>query len=215
MSIKWNIIQCQILLYEMQCSLQYLQVVMPPFLWVLIIYSFLYLFLSHILYPDCHFPCLLPSQNPHNIPSSPYPLLPFPFRRGQASQKYQLNMASQVIIKLGACPYINSEWGNPVGRKGSQRLAKESETHALAQGMVQKHQAWYTCVSSCLCSLGKSFALPICHLSVDHVCHKNMISKALFYGRTVYSSSDLSKGCLTLAPILVLGGKKSTTLLVR
>ena len=37
-------------------------------------------------------------------------------------------MAYQIVIQLGAFPHIKSGQGNPVGRKGSQEQAKESET---------------------------------------------------------------------------------------
>lgn len=76
----------------------------------------------------------LPSSPPSNslppstLPRSTPPL--FPFRKGQASQGHQPNMAYQVVIRLGTCPHIEAgkatQWGwgggkEPRTRKKSQR----------------------------------------------------------------------------------------------
>lgn len=39
----------------------------------------------------------------------------------------QSNTAYQAILKLGTSPHINAEQSNPVGWKGFQKKAKESE----------------------------------------------------------------------------------------
>ena len=76
-------------------------------------------FLFHLLWPGC----LVPSQD-----SFVSWCLVFFFRKGQASQGYQPNMAYQVIIRLGTYPRIKVGWGDPVRGKGSQKETKELDT---------------------------------------------------------------------------------------
>ena len=79
-------------------------------------------------------------QFPLNAPLLPTPL--FLFRKWQDSQGYQPNMSYQVAIRLGTSPHIKAGQGNPVGGKGSQEQAKESETPPLPLlGVPQEHQA--------------------------------------------------------------------------
>lgn len=56
-------------------------------------------------------------------------------------------MAYNVVIKLGTSSHIKIGRGNPVGRKGSQMQAKESETASnlnysmYSVGLIQKMKA--------------------------------------------------------------------------
>jgi hypothetical protein len=70
---------------------------------------------------------LLPSL--HQVPStSQEPLFLFPFRKEQASQRYQPNTAYQVTVSLGTYPHIRAGQGNPVGEKGSQRQTRVGDS---------------------------------------------------------------------------------------
>ena len=71
-------------------------------------------------------------STPSTLPISPRsPAPPCPLRKEQAPQWYQLNMTSKDTIWLGIRPHIEAAWGNPVGGKGSQEKAKDSETSLL------------------------------------------------------------------------------------
>lgn len=72
--------------------------------------------------------------SPSTSPSPPHHLLPSPpghsssislFRKGQASQRYQANMAYQT--RHITSPHIKVGWGNTVGVKASQKQ-QDSET---------------------------------------------------------------------------------------
>lgn len=65
----------------------------------------LYIFFSHVLYPNCSFSFL-----PFSRSLYPYS----PISQIQAAQGNQLNTAEQVTITLGTCPHINTEQGKPV-----------------------------------------------------------------------------------------------------
>jgi hypothetical protein len=61
-----------------------------------------------------------------SVPSSPTdPLLLC--RKGQASQGYQPNTASQLAIRLGSSSHTKAGHGKPRRGKGSKRQAKQSE----------------------------------------------------------------------------------------
>lgn len=62
---------------------------------------------------------------PLSLRSTPPPV---PFRKGQASQRYQPNMTSQVTVRLGTHPHTKAVRGSPVGEKGYQKQAKQPET---------------------------------------------------------------------------------------
>ena len=75
-----------------------------------------------------------PVSPPSSPPRPPAHLCPhstslsFPFRKRQAFQEYQTNMAYQIAIRLGKPPHIKAEQGNLEKRKGTQKQAKGSET---------------------------------------------------------------------------------------
>lgn len=74
-----------------------------------------YLFFSYILHYY------------HSFLSPPLPILSsstFSFRKEQASQCYQLNMANQIAIILGISPCIKAGYGNPARGKGSLKQVK-------------------------------------------------------------------------------------------
>lgn len=105
----------------------------------------IYLFFSHVLYPNLSLPSLLhSSQSFPYLQSSPTPftLLLFPFRNVQTSQGYQPNMAYQVPMRLSKYPHVRTGQDYWVAGKGSHTQAKDSETPPLPLlGVPQKHQA--------------------------------------------------------------------------
>lgn len=68
-----------------------------------------------------------------STPPPPFPLtslshrstaLPFPFRKVQASQGFQLNKAKQVTVRRSTSPHIKAGLDNPVGEKEYQEQAR-------------------------------------------------------------------------------------------
>lgn len=70
-------------------------------------------------------PALLSAPTPPPTPISPRSTLPFSFRKRQASQAYQPNMAYQIILRLVTVPHIKAGSDNPVGR---ERVLKASKS---------------------------------------------------------------------------------------
>jgi hypothetical protein len=73
----------------------------------------------------------------HHLSFPPHPLssltdVPYPFRKEQHSQEYQINKAQQDVVSLGRNSYIEAEQGNPVGGDGPQE-------HAKKYRMAEKH----------------------------------------------------------------------------
>ena len=101
---------------------------------------------SCALHPDHSFP-FLPSLQflscPHPPPlASRSTTLPFPFRKEQVSQGYQLNISQTFIIRLGTNPHIKAGFSNPVRRKGTPRTdnrVKDSPTPTVR--CPTEHQA--------------------------------------------------------------------------
>lgn len=86
----------------------------------LCVYTF-YLVFSQILHQDCSFP-FLPVPTP--TASSPKIHFSFSFRNGIPHNKNGISNFS----KTKQYPYFKAGWGHPVGRKGSPKWLKESET---------------------------------------------------------------------------------------
>lgn len=102
-----------------------------------------YLFFPHTIHPDCSFPSHHSSQFCPHLPSTQDPLsAPPPPRKEQDSQGHQWNI-TQDTVRPGTSRHIKAGQGNPVGLKGSQAQAKQSEPPPLALSGVppQKYQA--------------------------------------------------------------------------
>lgn len=80
-----------------------------------IYFIFYYCSFSHMLYPNCSFPFLHSSQSL----SDPFYPRSTPFRKVQASQGYQSNIAYQVALKVNISLHIKAGQGSPVEGKGS------------------------------------------------------------------------------------------------
>lgn len=91
--------------------------------------------MSHIIHSSCGLPSFSSSsQSCPKLLLSPIST-PFltPFRKELVTEGYQLNSIQQGAIILNINPHIKAGLGNPVGRKESQKQAKEPETPSLLQ----------------------------------------------------------------------------------
>jgi hypothetical protein len=73
------------------------------------------------LYPECSLSFVFPLHFPP--PSTPPN---FSLRKGKASQRYQLNLAYQVAMRLGTLPQIMAGQSQPVEGKGPPKYIKSN-----------------------------------------------------------------------------------------
>lgn len=116
------------------------------------IYFFLFLLLIFVSHNTlCGLPSFSSSQSCTKLLLSPIstPSLT-PFRKELVTEGYQLNSILQGAIILNINPHIEAGLGNPVGRKKSQKQAKEPETPSLlwlgvSQPRAQAKQPQHAC----------------------------------------------------------------------
>lgn len=131
---------------------------------------------SHLLFLPLFkfflFPLLpvLPIPPKYLSPSPPFIFTHlFFFRKGQASQKCQPDMAYQVAIRLDTSPQIKAGQGNAVGGKESQKQTKESErASTLTIRSPRRSPRWTTITYSEDLSQTHTGSLVVRSVSVSH-----------------------------------------------